>query len=92
MKFFPNIPLFNTVDYGSTITPSFPISSRETSYDPTTGEIAFVFNYDKSLNTNNEMAVNFQPPPTLSFFYTSSARLGLPFTTDNNLGLKAYSD
>ena len=39
------------------------------------------------------MAVSFEPPSQeLSFFYTPRASVSLPYTTNNNLALKAYSD
>lgn len=36
------------------------------------------------------MEVAFQPPQTLQFYYTPRTSLSLPYTTDNNLALKAY--
>lgn len=39
------------------------------------------------------MAVSFEPPSQeLSFFYTPRASVSLPYATNNNLALKAYSD
>lgn len=91
-KLSPNIPLFDTVNYEECVVPSFPISGRKTVYDTNTGEITFEFEYDKSLNTNANMAVEFVPPSQdLSFYYTPKASVSLPYTTDNNLALKAYS-
>ena len=36
------------------------------------------------------MEVTFDPPDTPEFHYTSAVKVGMPQTTDNNLGLKYY--
>lgn len=91
-KFSPNIPLFNTIDYETTIKPNFPIATRNTVYDPKTGEITFTFTYDEPLNTKDDMSVSFVPPSqNVNFYYTPKSILSLPYTTNNNLALKTYS-
>lgn len=46
--------------------------------------------YDKSLNTADDMELTFDPPDTPEFYYTAAVKVGMPYATDNNLGLKYY--
>lgn len=87
----PAIPIFGTVNYSEAFVPNFVVSGSTVDYNPETGEITYIFTYDKSLNTDNNMSVTFNPPQTLQFFYTPNVSLSLSYTTDNNLALKPYT-
>jgi cysteine-rich repeat protein len=87
---FPTIPIFNTIDYSTSFVPNFPVSKSSVVYDPATGALTYTFDYNQPLNTDTNMAMTFQPPSSLQFFYTPNVSMPLPFITDNNLALKVY--
>jgi hypothetical protein len=49
------------------------------------------FTYNQSLNSQ-ELAVQFTPPAIPAFFYMQTTTTTLPYTTDNNLALKMYTE
>lgn len=61
----PKLPIFSTIDFNECVLPNFPTLSQTASYDEDTGEVTMVFDYGESLNTRDDLEVQFDPPNTL---------------------------
>jgi hypothetical protein len=72
--------------------PDFPYQSMQLNYDSTTCQLSCDINYNTSLNSYNDLQVEFRLPLTANFSSTNNIKVNLNPIPDNNLALKVYDN